>query len=256
MKVLIADDEPLARLQLRRQLEAQPGVDLIVECANGLAAAALIAKDPPDLVFLDIRMPGLDGFGVIERVGAARMPPVVFVTAHDDHAIDAFEVGALDYLLKPFDADRFHDAFSRAARRMALERGPAISDRLVSLLATLGQSETRSSPAAERIPVNEGGRVCFVEPAAVEWAEAAGNYVRLHAGPRNHLLRHTLEAMHVRLGPRFLRVRRTALVNRDAVESAEPYGKGSWVLALRGGGRIVTSRHYRPHLAPLFGEPR
>src|SRR5206468_1624974 len=149
--------------------------------------------------------PGLDGFGVIEKIGPARMPPVVFVTAFDEHAISAFEVGALDYLLKPFDGARFQDAFSRAARRLALERGVSLAERLESLLASLGRPAGGERELPERIPVTESGQIIFVNPNDVDWAEAAGNYVRLHVGNRNHLVRSTLEAMQLRLGARFIR---------------------------------------------------
>ncbi len=254
MRVLIVDDERLARAGIRQHLRRMPDVQVVAECASGDEAVRAIDEHHPDLVFLDVQMPGLDGFQVIERVGVDRMPAVIFVTAWDDYAVRAFEADAVDYLLKPFDDERFRDAFARASRRIELEQSGRLSARLESLLERLERPLIAdTSHNADRIPVTRGGRIVFLSPADIEWIEAAGNYARLHVRNETHLVRNSLETMERRLAPRFLRVRRSALVNREAIESVEPYAKGSWLLRLRAGAAVRTSRHYRANIAPLLG---
>ncbi len=247
MRVLIVDDEPLARLGLRRLLEQQPGVEVIDECANGEEAVEVIAERAPDLVFLDVQMPGPSGFDVIEQLGADSMPPVVFVTAYDQYAVRVFEVHALDYLLKPIDPNRFQEAFTRASA----PGSAGVESRLDALLQA---GQRPDVPGARRIPlerlaVREEGRIVFVAVGEIDWIEAAGNYVKLHAGPKVHLLRQTMDRLEGRLGPeRFLRIRRSLLVCGRAIAALEPYGKGSYAVVLRGGTRLISSRYYGSRL--------
>jgi two-component system LytT family response regulator len=250
IRVLIADDERLARSGLRRQLGLVPELRIAGETADGASTVRAIRELRPDLVFLDVQMPGGDGFEVIRAVGPASMPAVVFVTAHDEHAIRAFEADAVDYLLKPVDPERLAAAVSRALRRVRAGPAAELVARLETLLSRVAGD---APPAPDRIAVEVEGRYRFLEPTEIDWVEARGNYVALHAGGRSHRLRATLDAMERRLGGRFLRVGRSMLVNRDAIEAAEHFVKGSWVLFLRGGTRVRTSRHYRSRLDPLLG---
>jgi two-component system LytT family response regulator len=244
MRVLIVDDEPLARRGLRQELEQFPAVDIVGECRNGAEAVDAIVERRPDLVLLDVQMPGLTGFDVIERVGADIMPAVIFVTAYDKHAVRAFDVHAVDYVLKPVDPDRFRDALDRAAAAIA-RSGRSRAARLdaVARAATRGNGTPR--PPLNRIVIEEGGTLRFVEAAAIDWIEAAGNYVRVHVGAATHVLRGPLTRLAARLGAdRFVRIRRSALVNVRAITSLERYGKASYSLALRTGARLVSSRYY------------
>ena len=242
MRVLIVDDEALARRGLRRALEGIPEVEIVGECANGVEAVSAIVEHSPDLVLLDVQMPGLSGFGVIDRVGADAMPPVIFVTAHDRHALKAFEVHALDYVLKPVDPKRLREAVLRAADGAA--RRTTALERLAG--------EAPAGPPLDRIVVRDGDRLLFVETAAIDWIEAAGNYTRLHAGAREHLIRGTLERLAGRLAGRFVRIRRSALINAAAITSLSPYGRGSYSIELRGGARLVSSRHFLAAIRSLL----
>ncbi len=251
IRVLIVDDERLARTGIRRQLGRFEQLDVVGECADGNAAVASIRELAPDLVILDVQMPERNGFQVIEAVGPERMPAVIFLTAHDQHAIRAFEADAVDYLLKPVDPARLESAVARAVRRLEAGNRDDLAARLDALLLRIDRVRP---PDAEgwRIPVEEGGDFRFVDPADILWVEAAANYVRLHTARRTHLLRSTLDRLEERLGHRFIRVSRSALVNRQAVDVVEPFLKGSYVLVLKGGTRIRSGRSYRDNLAALL----
>jgi len=251
MRVLIVDDEPLARRGLRQELERFPTVQVVGECQNGAEAIEAIVTRGPDLVLLDVQMPGLTGFDVIERVGADLMPAVIFVTAYDKHALKAFEVHAVDYVLKPIDPDRFRDAMDRATvavgqrRRGTIERLNAIGR------ARAGDDGPR--PPLTRVVVPDGGKLTFVEAATIDWIEAAGNYVRLHVAARQHLMRGPLTRLAARLGAeRFVRIRRSALVNVRAIAGLERYGRLSYTLTLRTGKTLVSSRYYARQLRALI----
>jgi two-component system LytT family response regulator len=254
MRVLIVDDEPLARRGLRSQLSRIPGVEIVGECANGSQAIEAIVDRGPDLVFLDVQMPGVSGFDVIEQVGTDAMPAVVFVTAHDRYAVRAFDVQAVDYVLKPVDPDRLRDAYERAAGRVSRGRAEDASEQLQSVLDRIQLAGTApdSAPLLDRLVVKEAGRIFFVSVAEVEWIEAAGNYVKLHAGRRVHVIRRTLDALERRLGTRFVRIRRSSLVNAGAIQALEPYAKGSYTIVLRTGEQLVSSRYYVRRLKPLI----
>jgi len=243
---------------VRELVAERPNVASVREAEGGSDAVRLIRERRPDVVFLDVQMPRVDGFGVIEAVGAAAMPPVVFVTAYDEHALRAFEVHAVDYLLKPVDPDRFRDAFDRAARAAR----DAVRDDLAALRAGLAALVRRAReeppgepapPAERRLAVHAGGRVVFVSPREILWVEALGNYVNLHV--RGGAVRHraTMDEMEATLGAAFMRVRRSALVRTDAVRYAEPLGKGSWILVLHDGTRVASSRYFRDRLDALLG---
>jgi len=245
MRVLIADDEELARTGIRQLLAARPGTEVVAECANGLETVAAIVEHTPDLVFLDVQMPGFDGFEVIEQVGTDTMPPVIFVTAYDAHALRAFETHAVDYLLKPIDPDRFRAALDRARTRIASTK-----------LRALVEDGSRDTPL-QQIAVKHDGRISFVKVDAIDWIEATGNYVTLHAGAATHVVRHTLERLAQRLGSqRFIRIRRDALVRLDAIKSLEPYLKGSYVILLRDGGKLLSSRSFAARLKELLAKCR
>jgi two-component system LytT family response regulator len=236
MRVILVDDEPPGRLALRQQLAALPDAEIVAECGDGAAAVEAILRHAPDVLFLDVQLGGVSGLDVLERVGTDAVPAIVFVTAYDRYAIRAFEAHAVDYLLKPIDPDRFREAWQRVAERVGRE-----SDEPDKRLAALVGGE--SPQPLERFVVRSAGRLEFVPVESVDWIEAAGNYVRLHQGGKQHLLRRTLTGLAGRLGNRFVRIRRTALVNALAITALEPYGKGSYVVHLKDGTRLVSSRY-------------
>lgn len=254
MRVVVVDDEPLGRLAVRQQLAAFPDAVIVAECGDGAAAVEAIVREFPDVVFLDVQMPGLSGFDVLERVGSDAVPAVVMVTAYDRYAVRAFEAHAVDYLLKPLDPDRFREAYARAARAVAREDRERVADRLEALLARLAERQGPAPAATDRLVVRDNGRLHFVATEAIGWVEAAGNYVRLHAGPREFLMRGTLERLGERLGAdRFVRIRRSTLVNVAAICALEPYGKGSYAVFLRDGTKLVSSRYAGRALRRLAG---
>jgi two-component system LytT family response regulator len=243
MRIVIVDDEPLGRLAVRQQLATLPEAEIVAECGDGAAAVEAIVRESPDLAFLDVQMPGLSGFDVLERVGSEAVPAVVFVTAYDRYALRAFEAHAVDYLLKPIDPDRFREAYARAARATERDGRERAAGRLEALIAQLAGRPREVLDPVERLVVRENGRLQFVPVAAVDWVEAAGNYVKLHVGAAEHLMRQTVERTAGRLGERFIRIRRSALVNVSAIRALEPYGKGSYVVFLRDGTKLISSRY-------------
>ncbi|GBD32682.1 MAG: DNA-binding response regulator [Gemmatimonadales bacterium] len=253
LTVAIVDDEPLSRDCVRLALMEEPGVRVVAECADGEAAVRAILEQSPDLVFLDVQMPGMSGFDVIQQVGADRMPPVVFVTAYDRYALRAFEVHALDYLLKPFSDDRFREAFRRARRWLGLQRDGELGQRLAALLDDYGLA-SRAAPAvrrgyATRLLVRKGERIQFVRPEEVDWFEAADNYVRLHVGTTSYLIRATLSGLMEKLNPvRFVRIHRRVIVNLDRVKEIQPWFRGDYVVILLDGRQLRVGRAFRDRL--------
>jgi two-component system LytT family response regulator len=243
LRTIIADDEPLARDRLRALLGEDPEVVIAAECADGASTADQVTRLGPDLLFLDVQMPAADGFAALARIPRDRLPPaVVFVTAHDEHAVRAFEVHAVDYLLKPFSAERFAQALSRAKERIRSRRTVDVA----GLLRTL------ASPP-DRLVVRSGGRVSFLPVDELDWAQAADNYVELHAGREVHLLRETLTRLEDRLDPRrFVRVHRSTLVNVARVRELRPLLGGDHEVLLLDGTRLVLSRTYREALHRLL----
>jgi len=255
VRALVVDDEPLARRRVLRLLRDEPDIEVVGECADGREAVRAIREEAPDLVFLDVQMPEVDGFQVVEAVGPERMPAVIFVTAYDQYAVKAFEVHALDYLLKPFPRDRFARAVERVRDGIRRGRDRAEGDSGRQLLSLL-QEMRREGKYLERLAVQTGGRVVFLRVEEVDWIAAEGNYLRLHAGGESHLVRGTMKAMEARLDPdRFLRIHRSTLVNVDRIREVQPWFKGEHVLILRDGTRLTTGGEHGKRLREFLRNP-
>jgi two-component system, LytTR family, response regulator len=258
MKVLIVDDEPVARRGLRRQLAELTDVVCVGECGGRDVAVQAIVERHPDVVLLDIQLGRNTAFEIIEAIGVDAMPFVVFVTAYDRHALKAFEVHALDYVLKPVDPARLREALERAASLLSLQRGATLADRLEGLLAQHQPAPAPASapapPPSDRLVVRDGDRLSFVEIDQVDWFESSGNYVRVHSAGRTYSMRATMDRIAQRVANRgtFIRVRRSALVNVRAVATLERYGKGTYVVHLRNGTKVISSRYYQPDLRRLL----
>jgi two-component system LytT family response regulator len=255
VRVVIADDEPLARERVRSMLAGRPEYAIVGEAADGAEAVELIVHEHPDVVFLDIKMPELDGFEVVEALDAGAdhaSPAIVFVTAFGEYAVKAFEVRALDYLLKPFDRARFDRALESAAARSG--RPPADdSGRVDPALREILQQLRPERRYPARFLVRSANRMYFVRVEDVDWMDAAGNYVRLHSGGRAHLVRDTMKAIEARLDPeRFVRIHRSAIVNIERVTQIEPYLHGEYVLTLRDGTKLTSSRAHSAALRALL----
>lgn len=250
IRVLIVDDEPPARTRLRRLLEGEDGVDLLGECRTGAEAIASIEREAPDLVFLDVQMPGLDGFHVIEGLDVARLPAIVFVTGFDEYAFHAFQVHAVDYLLKPVGRERFHTALARARERLALGDSTAPDARLLAMVAELRAARSRH----ERLAVKHDGRVQFVRINDLDWVEAAANYVRLHAHGAVYILRESMKSMEARLpADSFLRIHRSTIVNFERVREIQPWFHGEYIALLNDGTKLVVGHAYAGRLRELIG---
>jgi two-component system, LytTR family, response regulator len=251
--VVIADDEPLARERIRTMLAGDARFRIVAECADGDEAVATIAERRPDLVFLDVQMPEVDGFAVLEAFGDETLPAVIFVTAYDEYALRAFDVSAVDYLLKPFDKARFAKALERAVARMAKDATPAGPDGGGEIRALIEQLK-RERGYATRFVVRADGKLTFVRAAEIDWIDASGNYARLHVQGRVHLVRETMKSIEGRLNPdQFVRVHRSAIINIDRVVSLEPYFHGEYVVAMRDGTRLTSSRTHSGRLRALIG---
>ncbi len=252
LRILIVDDEPLARQFVRRVLESLPRVRVVGECTDGVTAIREIQQGSVDLVMLDVQMPEVSGFDVIERVGAEAMPEVIFVTAHEEYTLRAFEVHALDYVVKPFDPARLTSAVEHARSRImpADGRDSSLPDRLTSLLE--GRTGPRLARYARRLMVRQGEQIQFVPLEEVQWFEAARNYVRLHVGTETHLVRMSLKGLLPLLDPaRFVRVHRSAVVNLDWIREVQPWFGGDYVVALVGGEKLRVGRTFRDGLLKL-----
>lgn len=251
VRTLIIDDESLARRRVRMFLEGRPEIEIVGECNNGAEAVRNIIETRPDLVFLDIQMPGMSGFEVISTIGLKRMPAVIFVTAYDQYAIRAFDVHAVDYLLKPFDRGRFEDALARAMRELEL-RDRTCQKRSLGKLMSDVQAEQRI-PA--RILAKSGGRISILRVDQIDWVEAAGNYVKLYVGKETHLVRRSMAGFQSRLDSgRFARVHRSTIVNLDCVKELHPHFHGDFILILRTGAKVTLSRRYAQAVLPLLGK--
>jgi len=253
IRALIVDDEPLARERIRALLEAEGDVEIVAECRDGVEAVEALRRDPPDLVFLDVQIPEVDGFEVIERVGVDRMPAVVFVTAYDQYALQAFEVHAVDYLLKPFDQDRFQKALHQARRAVQSRPNGDVDQRLLALLQDLKAPRGH----LERLVVKSSGRLFFLRAEEIDWIESSGNYVSVHVANECHLLRETMSGIEAKLDPaRFIRIHRTAIVNIDRIKELQPLFHGEYEVVLRSGATLTLSRGYRDRLESLIGKDR
>ena len=248
LRALVVDDEPLARQRIRHLLRRATDIDVAGECANGLEAVKAIEDLKPDLVFLDIQMPELDGFGVVEAVGAEAMPPTLFITAYDQHALRAFEVHALDYLLKPCSVERFHQALERA-RRWCVHQKDGTGPNLEALIDGLRQER----PWVDRLLVKLGDRHVLVRTAAIQWIEAEDNYERLHVEGTSHLLRQTMTGVLGRLDPaQFRRIHRSAIVNLDCIKEFQPWSGGDHLVIMRDGTKLTLSRTFRDQFGEWF----
>jgi two-component system LytT family response regulator len=263
MKALIVDDEPVARRGLRRQLAQLDGVTCVGECGGRDEAVAAIRDLQPDVVLLDIHLGRTSAFEIVEQIGLDAMPLVVFVTAYDRHAVRAFEMHALDYVLKPVDPERLREAIERTAAMLSLQRGASLADRLEGLLGALppatSAAEGPSAAAPERFVARDADQhLSLLELEQIEWFESAGNYVRVHSRGRSYIMRTTMDRVAQRLvmRPRFIRVRRSAIVNIRAIASLERYGKSAFVIHLRSGANVISSRFYQPAVRRLLHEER
>jgi len=238
LRAIIADDEPLARERVRMFLADEPGLELVAECAEGAATVRAVEQHRPDLLFLDVQMPRLDGFEVLEALPTEALPVVIFTTAHDQHAIRAFEVNAVDYLLKPYTQDRFKQAVQRARRQLQARPHPGGDPALQALLAHL-----RASPdSGPRLLVKSPDRILFLKPQELDYIAADGNYVQLHAGKEHYMIRETMAALEERLGPAgFLRISRSTLVNLGRIRELKPLGAGEYCVLLQNGTRLAMT---------------
>jgi two-component system LytT family response regulator len=249
LRAVIADDEPLARERIRSLLGSEPDVEVVRECRDGLEAVAAIEEERPDLVFLDVQMPELDGFGVIERIGVENAPVVVFVTAFDEYALQAFEVNAVDYLMKPFDRERFRKALARARSQVQRDKGGDLNRKLLALIQELKVPHGY----VERVVVKSSGRIFFLKTDEIDWIEAAGNYIRVFAGTESHLLRETMNSFEQKLDPnRFIRIHRSTIVRIDRIAELQPLFHGDYLVVLQGGKRLTLSRGYRERLSGIL----
>lgn len=252
LNVLVVDDEPLAREGLKLLLGRQPQVGAISEARNGREAVVLVREQKPDLVFLDVQMPRTDGFAVVHTIGAERMPPVIFVTAHDQYAIRAFEIAALDYLLKPVTEERFAVAFRRALNRL---RGGSHEDATQQVLTMLN-AVANPPRQLERFAVRSGERTIFVPVDEVHWIEAFQNYVRLHAGAATHLLHVPMNTIETVLdSSRFLRIHRSHIVNLQRIAQLWSIAHGQYVIELQSGQRLQSGRTYGERIRKALTNP-
>ena len=249
IRTLIVDDEPLARDRVKRLLRDETDITIIGECGNGTEAIKAIKSEKPDLVFLDIQMPEKNGFEVIKALDAKQAPTVIFVTAYDQYALQAFDASALDYLLKPFNRERLHRAVTRAREIIESKNRGNLDERLASLIADL-KTEKKY---LERLVVKSVGRVFFLKIDEIDWIEASGNYLKLHVGRESHLIRETMNSIEAKLNPdKFLRIHRSTVVNIDRIKELHPMFSGDYAVILRNGAELTLSRNYRERFLELF----
>jgi two-component system, LytTR family, response regulator len=271
IRALIVDDESLAREALLVMLNDDPDIEVLAQCRNGKEAVTAIREQAPDIVLLDIQMPEKDGFQVIEEVGAREMPVTIFVTAYDKHALRAFEAHALDYLLKPFDHDRFNTALQRAKTFVRQQNLGELSESLFAVLQTMNLkageppaemdniklAEVTPKVPIDRVVIKSGGRIYFLKIEEIDWIEGAGDYLTLHSGTQTHLIRETMGNFHAKLDPQiFLRIHRSTIVNIERITEIRPLYKGEYVITLNSGISLKASRGYRRELQSLLDEAR
>jgi two-component system, LytTR family, response regulator len=254
IRTVIVDDEPLAREGLRRLLSEDPAMTLVAECRDGVEAVRTITAERPDLVILDVQMPEVDGFGVISAIGPEAMPPVVFITAHDRYAVDAFNVHAVDYLLKPVDPARFRETINRVKKIVGTKGQDDFHRKIAALMAHMGSQQRTPS---DRIAVRSTGRVVLVPFREILWIEAAGDYITLHTAGERHVLRETMTAAESMFpSDRFIRIHRSFIVNIDYVKEFRPLFRGEYAVLLSDGTRLVASRTFRRRLEEFIGTTR
>jgi two-component system LytT family response regulator len=249
LRILIVDDEPIAREGVRVQIAKDPSAEIVAECTDGLTAVEAIRELTPDVVFLDVQMPGMDGFEVLQNLDVENRPAIIFVTAYDKYALKAFDVNAVDYLLKPFDTERFEKAFNRAKAEIGKFDADSLTLRLQKLIDTARPAQKY----LERLVVKSSGRIFFLLVDEIDWIEAADNYVDVHTGRESHLIRETLTALETKLAPeRFIRIRHSAIVNVDHIKELHPLFKGAYEIVLRNGTKLRSSRRYCKNIAELL----
>jgi two-component system, LytTR family, response regulator len=260
IRAVIVDDEPLARLRIRDLLAEAADVEVIAECANGEEAIQAIEESPPDLLFLDIQMPELDGFDVLQAIGVGHVPVVIFVTAYDQFALRAFEAHALDYLLKPYDDERFEAALQRARERIRQQQGGDLDRRLRALLEEVrgdrgDRGERGDRGYLQRLVVPTGHRSVFIRTEDIDWIEAERNYIRLHVGTQAYLLRENLSRIESALDPTtFCRIHRSTIVNVDRIQAVDSLFRGEYLVVLHDGTKLTSGRTYRRNLHALMGK--
>ena len=264
LRAIIVDDESLARRGLSLRLQQMPMVDVVAECANGQQALEAIAEHSPDLAFLDIQMPGIGGFDVVRQLQTDNMPMIIFVTAFDEYAIDAFKVHAVDYVLKPIDDDRLHEAIQRAVAHHSHEQSERAKERLVELMMSMtGASASSIAEMAEggqslqqwpeKLVIKDGNDIHLVKSDEIHWVDAAGDYMCIHAGGETHIMRITMKELESMLNPaQFLRIHRSTIINTRYVDGAQTLGNGEFLLSLEGGAQLKVSRGYRDKVKQLL----
>ena len=251
IRAAIVDDEPLARRRIHNLLIGERDVEVVAECANGKEAIEALEASPPDLLFLDIQMPEIDGFDVLQALGVDRIPAVIFVTAYDQFALRAFEAHALDYLLKPFDDERFEAALQRARERIRQQQGGDLDRRLQALLETVRGDHGY----LQRLVVPTGHRSVFIRTEQIDWIEAERNYIRLHVGGRSYLMRENLSRIASALDPaKFCRIHRSTIVNIDRIQAVESLFRGEYLVVLHDGTKLTSGRSYRRNLHAVMGK--
>jgi len=249
VRTVVADDERLARQKLLILLKSEPQVQVVAECQDGKQTVSAIRNFRPDLLLLDIQMPELDGFEVLDRIPREEMPVVVFTSAYDQYAIRAFEANALDYLLKPFDQERLHHAVERARSELCKSRDSQITHRILSMLSQVRSETLPTSERDNRLVIKVNGRVVFLDLDSIDWVEAEANYVRLNVGKESYLLRETLGRISERLDAKhFVRIHRSKIVNVRKIKELIPVNSGEYVVVLKNGKELSCSRGYRPGL--------
>jgi two-component system LytT family response regulator len=255
IRALIVDDEPIARRGVRRFLRTEPDIEVIGECADGRDAIITIERQKPDLVFLDVQMPLMNGFEVVQRIDSSNLPAVVFITAYDEHAIRAFEVNALDYLLKPLDPERFQKTLMRVREHAGRSNAEQLNHKIFSLLRTLDELKetTPRSERLERIAIKDNDRISFLSTDDIVWLSSQGNYVEIHAARETHRLRETVDRMEQSLDPRkFVRLRRSTIVRTDQIKELHSLFNGEYAVILKDGTKLQSSRRYRKNLKVLL----
>jgi two-component system LytT family response regulator len=250
IKTLIVDDEPLARRGIRQLLESEIDFEIVGEAGNGREAISAVQKHSPDLIFLDIQMPLLDGFSFLEKMGAGNLPEIVFVTAYDEHAVRAFEAGAIDYVLKPTDPERFQKTLNRVRSRVLSGENKFLENKLADLLKDL---KPPAENYLERIAVKENERIRFLNVEKIDWISSQGNYVEIHSDGEKNLVRETMDGIENKLNPKkFVRIRRSAIVSVEQIKELHTLFAGEFEVVLRNGVKLSSSRRYRKNLDALL----
>ena len=266
INVLIIDDEKLARMRIRELIEGEDDITIIDECKNGAEAVESIRKFSPDLIFLDVQMPGMNGFQVLDKLDKENLPIIIFVTAYDQYALKAFDVHAIDYLLKPFDDERFYEALQRAKDQYIQINNLAFKQRLVQLLsdmhddsttyeessAIFGSRTNGDTPYLERLAVKTGGRIYFIKTSEISRIKAAGKYLELKVGDEEHMIRQAMNQLEAKLDPcHFLRIHRSTIINIDYIKELQHWYKTQYVVILQNGEKFISSNSYRKNLEKI-----